>query len=77
MTSANPQLSALEQEFLGASGALAATEERTAREQVFRQKQTNRRLRSLAGALAVLLVVALGAGGLAGFNATSRRTAGT
>jgi energy-coupling factor transporter ATP-binding protein EcfA2 len=52
------ELSPLEREFLGASRALASRELEVAR-------RSNRRLRALAGGLAVLLVVALGVGGLA------------
>jgi hypothetical protein len=59
VSTAHPQLTSLEQDFLDASAELAAAEEWSARQQVRRERRVNRRLRGLAGALAVLLVLAL------------------
>ena len=65
VNAAHPQLTRLEQQFLDASAELAEVEEQSAREQVRRERHVNRRLRTLAGGLALLVVVSLVTGFLA------------
>lgn len=65
VAAATPQLTPLEQSFVDAADELAESEERSARDQVRRQQQVDRRLQALAGGLAVLVVLALAVGGLA------------
>lgn len=59
------QLSATEAAFLDASSALSEAESRAAEERLAVQTRTNRRLRALLTGVLVLLLVAVGAGGVA------------
>lgn len=59
------QLSATETAFLDAADALSRAESRSAEERLAVQNRTNRRLRALLVGVVVLLLVALGTGGVA------------